>query len=287
MVAITDRQLHNRPHNLLGSVPPSRDRAGFVLRRNTMRETILLFTNLKEPLDALTDEQAGKLLKAIFAYQAGEKVNLDGLLNVVFLQIKQQIDYNNERYEEKTRKLSEAGKKGMQSRWNKDNEVITKDNEVITKDKVVIKVNNKNNLNVNDNVIVNENETVNGNENKSAKALIEEVINAWNAMPNRGIIPKVTSISSGSLRWKMLKARIEEHGIDKVLEAINVAGNSSFLKNAEWFCLDWFVKPNNFVKVLEGNYRDKAKEIPRAFKAIDDMGWEDDGETKPIWEVLK
>ena len=108
------------------------------------RDTILLFTSIREPVQALSDEDAGKLLKAILDYQTGEEVKLEGLLKVVFLQVKQQIDYNNEKYESTSQKRSEAGKKGMASRWgnNKDNNVIG----VITKS-------NKNNLNVN----VNEN----------------------------------------------------------------------------------------------------------------------------------
>ena len=127
-----------------------------------MRETVLLYTSIKEPVDALTDEQAGKLFKAILAYQTDNDVVLDGLLNVVFLQVKQQIDYNNDKFDETTKKRSEAGKKGMESRWNKnnkDNNVITNDNDVIS----VITPDNKNNYNDNDNDNVNVN--VNDNEN--------------------------------------------------------------------------------------------------------------------------
>ena len=116
-----------------------------------MRDTVLLFTSLKEPVDALTDEQAGQLFKAILAYQSGEDVALDGLLKVVFLQIKQQLDYNNEKYVATCKKRSDAGKKGMLSRWvkadNMDNKAITNDN-IVTR---VITGDNKNNHNDNDN----------------------------------------------------------------------------------------------------------------------------------------
>lgn len=125
-----------------------------------MHDTVLLFTSLREPLEAMTDDQAGQLFKAILAYQSGEEVILDGLLNVIFLQIKQQIDYNNEKYSETSEKRSEAGKKGMSSRWSKkekDNKVITNDNKnnnvmsVITNDNIPITSDNKNNLYDNDN----------------------------------------------------------------------------------------------------------------------------------------
>ena len=110
------------------------------------RDTILLFTSMKEPISALSDEDAGKLLKAILAYQTGDPVELEGLLKVVFLQVKQQIDYNNEKYQCTAHKRSEAGKKGMASRWSKDNK-NNKNNCVIG----VITSHNKNNLNDNDN----------------------------------------------------------------------------------------------------------------------------------------
>ena len=45
------------------------------------------------------------------------------------------------------------------------------------------------------------------------------------------------------------------------LQAINNIRNSSFLKgqnNRNWtITFDWLIKPNNFIKVLEGNYDDK------------------------------
>lgn len=82
-----------------------------------MRDTILLFTSIKEPVFAMSDEDAGKLFKAILAYQTGDEVMLDGLLAVIFLQVKQQIDYANKSYEERSALRSEAGKKGAEARW--------------------------------------------------------------------------------------------------------------------------------------------------------------------------
>ena len=59
----------------------------------------------------------------------------------------------------------------------------------------------------------------------------------------------------------MLKARIGEYTLGTVLGAIESIDKSQFLKgqnNRGWtITFDWFVKPNNFLKVLEGNYIDK------------------------------
>lgn len=63
-------------------------------------------------------------------------------------------------------------------------------------------------------------------------------------------------------RYKSLSARIREHGKDKVLEAIENIKASNFLQGMNdkgWvITFDWFVKPNNFVKVLDGNYSNRV-----------------------------
>ena len=121
---------------------------------------------------------------------------------------------------------------------------------------------------------------------KSAKALTEEVVTLWNSFEQRGIIPKVNSLSSTSTRYKMLQARISEHGLENVLSAVRNVFESSFLKQSTWFSFDWFVKPNNFVKVSDGNYRDKEQPVThtesRGFRAIRDMDWGND--EQPCWE---
>ena len=56
----------------------------------------------------------------------------------------------------------------------------------------------------------------------------------------------------------MLHARIAEYGVEEVLTAIEKIRNSAFLKGQNpkgWvITFEWFVRPNNFPKVLEGNY---------------------------------
>lgn len=83
----------------------------------------------------------------------------------------------------------------------------------------------------------------------AAKA--KEVIAAWNS---ESTLPEVKRCSPDSERGKMLIARIKEYGVDEVISAVRLAGNSKFLLDAAWFDFSWFVKPNNFIKVLEGKY---------------------------------
>lgn len=131
-----------------------------------MKNTILLFSNMKEPIDELDDEDAGKLFKAILAYQNGDEVKLQGLLKVVFLQIKQQIDYNNERYAETSKKRSEARKAWLLKQQTSTNDNKTQQNPT-NENNTHLYDNDNENENVIENVIENENGNDNGNENES------------------------------------------------------------------------------------------------------------------------
>lgn len=86
------------------------------------------------------------------------------------------------------------------------------------------------------------------------KDSIEKVMEKWNLLG----ISNISCIKN--TRQKLLKARIKEHGTDNVINAIGNIEKSSFLKGQNdrgWvITFDWFVKPNNFIKVLEGNYGD-------------------------------
>lgn len=93
---------------------------------------------------------------------------------------------------------------------------------------------------------------------------INQIINLWNSLD--GNIPKITALNTGTKRYKLLNARINEYGLDDVIKAIKNIRQSRFLQgyvNDFSITFDWFVRPNNFVKVLEGNYTDKQSQEPK------------------------
>lgn len=91
---------------------------------------------------------------------------------------------------------------------------------------------------------------------------VQRVVNAWNAIDG---LSKIIKLEPESKRGQMLGARIKQYGIEQVIRAIESVPNSSFLmgKTKKQFKLtfDWLVKPNNFPKVLEGNYLDENKTV--------------------------
>ena len=92
---------------------------------------------------------------------------------------------------------------------------------------------------------------------------VRRITEAWNSLG----LQQLTKMTSDSKRGGMLRARVNEYGVDKVLEAIEKVRNSDFLKgqNKSGFIItfEWFVRPNNFPKVLEGNYDNRAEPVPQ------------------------
>lgn len=72
-------------------------------------------------------------------------------------------------------------------------------------------------------------------------------------------LPKVQVISDS--RKKSINARLNDHGLQKVLDVIDSVGISNFLageNNKQWTAdFDWIFKPTNFIKIMEGNYKNK------------------------------
>ena len=76
----------------------------------------------------------------------------------------------------------------------------------------------------------------------------------------KSIIPRCQSCEGK--RREFVRARIREHGMDKVYEMITKASESDFLngKNDRGWIADftWLFRPSNFQKVLEGNYDNRT-----------------------------
>ena len=60
----------------------------------------------------------------------------------------------------------------------------------------------------------------------------------------------------------MLRARIKDYGIGSVLEAIEIVRASDFLMGRVkdfQITFDWFVRPNNFLNIVNGKYDNREK----------------------------
>lgn len=130
----------------------------------TEKKSFLMYTSYLDNVEILSDEEAGQLLKAIYAFVNGDELpKLDRVVQLTFNPIKSHLERDGEKYNEICRKNSENAKK----RWNKKSDAsvcgrmqrnaINADND-----------NENENENVNENVNDNKNENADDNKNDNS-----------------------------------------------------------------------------------------------------------------------
>lgn len=91
---------------------------------------------------------------------------------------------------------------------------------------------------------------------------MEEAINLWNTLADKGFKPVRRMPTDNSRRSQQLRARLAQYTMEEWKECISNIRNSELLqKNQDkWFNFDWFISPSNFPKVLDGNYSNPKKD---------------------------
>lgn len=91
---------------------------------------------------------------------------------------------------------------------------------------------------------------------------MEEAINLWNTLADKGFKPVRRMPTDNSRRSQQLRARLAQYTMEEWKECISNIRNSDLLqKNQDkWFNFDWFISPSNFPKVLDGNYSNPKKD---------------------------
>lgn len=100
----------------------------------------------------------------------------------------------------------------------------------------------------------------------------KEILELWNDLASELSLDKIRSISPK--RYTHLKNRLSEGDFKEILENIK---NSTFLQghnDRNWKVnFDWLLKPDNYLKILEGKYTDKKtkqKDAGLSAKDLDD-----------------
>lgn len=144
------------------------------------KKSFILYCDILNVVDKLTDEQAGRLFKHILGYVNDQNPELDDiLLEIAFEPIKQALKRDLVKYEDKKLKRSESGKAGANKRWqniaNATNDIANIANaksEWQTMANIADSVNGS----VNDNVNVNDSVSV---INKQKTPTLEQVIDKF------------------------------------------------------------------------------------------------------------
>lgn len=238
---------------------------------HAMKDSFVLHVSQYRAIgNRLSLEQKGRLLDCLFMYVTGDNINVDDdpMLAIVWAFFRQQLEIDIDKYEQIKKKRSEAGKrhKGNQhtNRTNGTSVPSVEQNGT----NGTVNVNDNVNVNVNDNV--NNNNVINniipsnkldGKSNSTAdltqpKSFKDVVLQYFNEKMANKAIKQVRQINNQRSEWLM--ARVKEYGKDAILEMIDKAAASDFLngRNGRGFVatFDWLIRPNNFPKVIDGNY---------------------------------
>lgn len=268
-----------------------------------MNDSFILYTSDYQLIEGLTDEQLGQLTRALFIYaRDGEVINLEPVVRMAFVFIKDKIDRNQAKYQKKC----ERNRENIRKRWNKSNTNDTKENERIPKNTNVyerIPNDTTRYLSESDSDSDSDSESdvsketdilepskegilsasvkteapAGGKVSKSQKIDYAGIKEYWNRKhyETKSVMPPITLMTEN--RKVMVKARLRQcKGDVKILyRAIDIAMASDFMNGNNkkgWVSkFDWiFGNEQNFAKVLEGNFNNTepaASQQPQSAEA--------------------
>jgi hypothetical protein len=227
---------------------------------------MLISVDIRQQVELLSNEEAGELFKALLAYtDEGTPISTDNrLLAVVFAGVRAQLDTAAERYASKCEKNKAiAIERERRKRENNEREQTCTD----VNERDAACTNSTNKIKENKNKSNNKKSTLKGTQKSSADgadaprpALIDT--NAFVAYFNEqlqaqgAIIKQVKNVTAQ--RKSTIEARARENGKEALKIVADKAAVSDFLNGKNdrgWLAtFDWIMKPNNFVKVMEGNF---------------------------------
>ena len=256
-------------------------------------DNIIYYKRWAKIASQMDDELRLVFFDAINAYILdGSVPSEDSPVYWVFLLMLEQLKADAEKYED----ISEKRKEAVKKRWEKNKKSDTNEYKDIQNVQMYSNDtdNNNNNDNINDNdnrntsslsgtidsllsspivednIIESKASTSSDDDatlvltpqeggGKRVKDYSENVMRFWNhTMISPVAIPTIAKMTPK--RKSMVNARVKEFGINMVYNAISKASESSFLNGggSKGFIadFDWVFRPNNFPKVLEGNYDD-------------------------------
>lgn len=231
-------------------------------------------------LNMLTDEQAGRLYKSLFAYaRTGEAPNFseDPLLAYAFADFVIDIDRDCKKYEETCRRRSEAGKKGGRPKAQidesyDDNDETEEDLEKQNKAKKAIAFSGKQNKTK----LFQESKKSKAKTKAKAKAKVNTDVFTYEGEPDYPDFEKRAEfvlkefqrfcpdlIQPDKLtdhrRRLIYQAEIDGVNFERVFTR---AQKSDFLTGRDGkgggFGIDWVLEPNNRQKIIEGNYDNRG-----------------------------
>lgn len=232
-----------------------------------MKKSIIIYADCIAILEELTYEQAGRLFKAILAYVNDEPVTEtegDPAVKMAFKVLKTQIDRDSEKYAEKCEKNRQIAI-AREKRRKELREREQANTNVNEREQANTNVTNNDSDSENDSELSNDNNIIlapNGASSSHDDPInFQGLVIFFNSTLQKynSVICQIKDIKGK--RRDAVRARSRERGKKSLAIVFENAAKSDFLngKNDRGFIanFDWLVRPNNFIKVLEGNYNNE------------------------------
>lgn len=197
------------------------------------RDSFVLYRSYVDALMCLDDAAAWQGFKAIATYALdGVEIEVEGAAKAVFISAKPQIDANNRKYLNGLKGGKPKRNQNVTKPKPKANQTETKTEPNETKAEPI--------------------------EAETTKTNYQEIVDLYNTICVS--FPRVTKLSDS--RKRAIKARLKTYSIDELKKAFELAEASDFIsgRNGKWSgaSFDWIMNETNLVKVLDGNYQNKA-----------------------------
>lgn len=250
-----------------------------------MKQSMIFYASWKEAIKGLPDGVRLEVYEAAVDFaMTGNVPELSAMAAMVFPFIRQDIERDMENYDRLCNRNRANGMKGGRPRKNPENpvgiletqqnpekptetqETQANPNEDISSD-ISLSSKEKNSLQSSQRKSAEADPIAAGKEEKADAPDFRKLADFFNdeLRRNGSIIPTIRSIDGQRRSGTM--ARIREHGKPAFAEAVKKAAASDFLNGKNdrgWVAdFDWIIKPNNFIKVLEGNYDNRQQNNQR------------------------
>lgn len=220
-----------------------------------------LFLEWEEIFREFDNDRAMELVYGIFEKaKTGENPTFsDTDMRLGWLAIRGTMD----RWGEKKRRNRENGKKGGAPKGNK--------NAIKTTETTDSTENNPKQPTVEKNNPHNQNQNQNHNHNQVVayvgeldQATANEIVDEWN---NNLTTLNIASLKPMTKRWDNLRLTLANHPYGELITVIRDIDNQAFFQKkaqeGSRVTFDWFIQPDNFQKVFEGNYKHGKEELPQ------------------------
>ena len=267
-----------------------------------MKETFILYTSYKDAIMVLSDEQAGRLLKAIFEYATtGIKQEIDDTaVKFAYMLIVSQIESSNKQYEKKCERNRENAAKRWQAMATENMQTQKEDTSACERMRTDANGCDGMRTDALDRYDRYDRKNKEEEDNKkkdepsfcataqsSSSSDYSSVVEYWNAAVERSGSAMRPLRGLTENRKAAIRARLREHkqeGMAAIRQMIDKAVVSDFLngrnsRNAI-FTFDRLMSPSMFQKTLEGNFDNREQAAQEQPTSIGKLMQEQDQEPK-------